>query len=47
MPSILLELGFLSNRRETRLLINKRYQKSLAKGIARGIKEYSKVYLSN
>ncbi len=44
MPSVLLELGFLSNRRETRLLVRRKYQKYLARGIAKGIKRYAKVY---
>lgn len=37
MPSILLELGFLSNRREAKRLSRKRNQKHLARGIAKGI----------
>jgi N-acetylmuramoyl-L-alanine amidase len=42
MPSVLLELGFLSNRVETKRLMTREYQKLLAKGIAEGIIRYIK-----
>ena len=42
MPSILVEVGFVSNSREGRQLKNKIYQKWLAESIARGIHEYLK-----
>ena len=40
MPAILIELGFLSNEREVKLLINNNYQNLLAQGIALGINSY-------
>lgn len=39
-PSILVETGFISNRREERLLRSPAYQKRLAKALGRGIKNY-------
>ena len=42
MPSILVEVGFVTNRREGRQLKNKVYQKWLAESIARGIHDYLK-----
>jgi N-acetylmuramoyl-L-alanine amidase len=40
MPSILVEVGFVTNGQEGRQLKNKIYQKWLAESIARGIHEY-------
>jgi len=40
MPAILIETGFLTNPMEARRLFNPYYQKLLAKGIAKGVKEY-------
>ena len=40
MPSILVEVGFVTNRREGRYLKGKVYQKWLAESIARGIHDY-------
>jgi N-acetylmuramoyl-L-alanine amidase len=40
MPSILVEVGFLTNGRESRQLKSKTYQKWLAESIARGIHDY-------
>lgn len=40
MPSILIEVGFLSNIRESRLLLNKDYQKKIAAGIFKGINDF-------
>ncbi len=40
MPSILVEVGFVTNRREGQHLKNKIYQKWLAESIARGIHDY-------
>lgn len=42
MPSILVEVGFVTNHREGRQLKNKIYQKWLAESIARGIHDYLK-----
>lgn len=40
MPSILVELGFISNNTEARKLVNASYQNKLAKGILKGVKNY-------
>ena len=40
MPSILIELGFISNRREAKKLANPEYQTEVAKIIAEAILEY-------
>ncbi|MEO0088757.1 MAG: N-acetylmuramoyl-L-alanine amidase [candidate division WOR-3 bacterium] len=40
MPAVLIECGFLSNRKEEALLIKDWYQDKLAKGIAEGIKRF-------
>jgi len=40
IPSILVETGFISNRREERKLNTWRYQQSVAKSILKGIKSY-------
>jgi N-acetylmuramoyl-L-alanine amidase len=37
MPSALLELGFLTNKTEEKLLINREHQKAIAVAVARGI----------
>ena len=44
MPSILVELGFISNRNEESVISSKNGQKSLAKGIFEGFKEYYRLY---
>ena len=40
MPSVLVELSFISNAQEEKRLSSPSYQKALAKGIAMGIKSY-------
>ena len=40
MPSILVELGFISNRREAKKLTNPDYQNELAEQIAKAILDY-------
>jgi N-acetylmuramoyl-L-alanine amidase len=40
MPSALVEVSFLSNRQDERLLRDRRYLQEVAEGIARGIKAY-------
>lgn len=40
MPSILVELGFISNNLEARKLVENSYQKKLARGILTGINNY-------
>ncbi len=42
MPSILVEVGFLTNPTEYRLLNNKSYREAVARGIAEGIANYAK-----
>ncbi len=37
MPSVLVEVGFLSNRRDERNLLNPTYQRNLARAIVRGV----------
>ena len=40
MPAVLVEVGFVSNPREARRLVNRKYQKKLATGLADGIERY-------
>ncbi|SFV74934.1 N-acetylmuramoyl-L-alanine amidase [hydrothermal vent metagenome] len=40
MPSVLVEVGFITNPKEASRLVNPRYQKSLATGLANGIERY-------
>ena len=40
MPSILIELGFLTNKKEAQLLYQKKYQTQLARSIYEGLKKY-------
>ena len=40
MPSILIEVGYISHPKESARLVNKDYQKLLANGIANGIESY-------
>ncbi|PCI23510.1 MAG: hypothetical protein COB67_12750 [SAR324 cluster bacterium] len=40
MPSILIESGFITNRKENRLLRTAKYQRVIAEGIYRGIRQY-------
>ena len=42
MPSILIEMGYLTNPIEAKRLFNSDYQTRLAKGIAKGVEEYFK-----
>lgn len=39
-PSVLVECGFISSNTERELLLNNNYQKSIASGIVKGIKQY-------
>lgn len=41
-PAILLEVGFLSNSRELRKLLDSKFQRSYAQAVARGISDYIK-----
>lgn len=40
MPAILVEIGYLSNSRDRKLMLEKYFQESLAKAIAEGVKKY-------
>lgn len=40
MPAVLVELGYLSNARDRKLLLSKSFQESLAKALADGVKKY-------
>ena len=40
MPSILVEISFVSNREEERRLANNRYREKIAEAIAKGVKAY-------
>jgi N-acetylmuramoyl-L-alanine amidase len=40
IPAALIEIGFLSNQKETKLLMDKAYQSTIAQGIANGIITY-------
>jgi N-acetylmuramoyl-L-alanine amidase len=40
MPSVLVEIGFVSNPKEAKQLRNRTYQKALAQGIFTGIHEF-------
>lgn len=44
MPAALIEIGFLSNKNEERLLKNTYYRQQMAEAIARGIRDYAKGY---
>jgi N-acetylmuramoyl-L-alanine amidase len=40
MPSVLVEVGFISHPKEARNLVNSNYQKLMAQGLANGIERY-------
>ena len=42
MPSILVEAAFISNKREAKLLVNRKFQQHTAEGIVTGVKAYLK-----
>lgn len=44
MPAVLVELGYISNRKEMRYLKRSSYQKKIAQGIANGIVSFIKKY---
>jgi len=39
-PAVLLEVGFISNRKESKKLTSRKFQEQYAKGVVSGIKEY-------
>ena len=40
MPSVLVEVGFITHPREAKRLVNKKYQNALAQGLANGVERY-------
>ncbi len=44
MPSVLVEVGFISNKMEEKRLRNKKYLNYLSESIARGIDKYSQIF---
>ncbi len=44
MPGVLVEVGYLSNPKEERLLRNSSYRQQLAEGIARGLNDYAREF---
>ena len=40
MPAVLVEVGFITNPTEARRLVNKKYQKAMALGLANGVERY-------
>jgi len=40
MPSVLVEVGFISNPKEAKRLVNSKYRQIMAKGLANGIERY-------
>lgn len=40
MPSVLVEVGFITNPKEAKRLVNEQYQKDMALGLANGIERY-------
>jgi N-acetylmuramoyl-L-alanine amidase len=44
MPSVLVEVGFVSNSKEEKMLNNSFYRQEIAEAIAQGVKEYSRDY---
>jgi N-acetylmuramoyl-L-alanine amidase len=40
MPAVLVEVGFISNPTEALRLVSRRYQKTIAIGLADGIERY-------
>jgi N-acetylmuramoyl-L-alanine amidase len=44
MPNVLVETGYLSNRKEEKVLASKKGQQKIAQALFQGIKEYKAVY---
>ena len=40
MPAVLVEVGFITNKKEAKRLVNREYQKSMALGLANGVDSY-------
>jgi len=40
MPAVLVEVGFITHPKEARMLVNKKYQKTMAMGLANGVERY-------
>lgn len=47
MPAVLVELGYLSNPRDRKLMTEKIFQESLAKALAMGVKKYKEACRTN
>ncbi len=44
MPNVLIEVGFLSNKKEAKNLSKAKYRKTIAESIFYAIKEYKEIY---
>jgi len=44
MPNVLVEIGYLSNRKEEQLLRSRDGQKKIAEALFKGLKEYKRKY---
>lgn len=44
MPAVLIEVGFITNRKEAKWLIRRSHQRKIAEGIARGVIDFLKKY---
>lgn len=44
MPSVLLEIGYLTNPQEEQTMLNEEFQYSVAEAIGNGVKEYLEIY---
>ena len=40
IPSVLIEIGFLSNKQEEKKMLNSKYMKNLSQGLANAIENY-------
>jgi len=40
MPSVLVEVGFITHPEEAKKLVNRKYQKTMAQGLANGVERY-------
>ena len=43
MPSILVEMSFITNKEEARKLSDEKFQRTVAESIADGVRKYSEV----
>ena len=40
IPSVLIEMGYLSNKEDSKLLVSNSYQKKITSNIVKGVKNY-------